>query len=366
MAENDDKERTEEPTPRRRQEARERGQVPLSHEIVGVALLFALVLAFALGGGDVAGGVGELIARGIRAIGERGPRELTLEEASAELFGVGLSGGKLILGLLLPVLVVGLLAAYGQIGFAVSSKALELNPERLDPVAGTKRVLGLRSGVRTLMGLLKLVFVSVAMVAVALTQIEEIVATGAMELGPALAVIGHVMLRCVAAGLAALLALALADLGYQRWQHERDLKMSKDEVRQELKQTEGDPHVKARIRRAQREMASRRMMQDVPKATVVVTNPTHYAVALRYEREEDAAKGRAPRVVAKGVDLVAQRIKEVAREAGVIVYEDAPLARTLHAKCEIGDAIPVELYQAVAGVLAYVYRAQGKRAFAGV
>lgn len=364
MAENDDKERTEAPTPRRRQEARERGQVALSHEIVGVSLLFTIVLALTLGGDGVAGGIGELIASTFRKLGEQGPREMTLEDAVTHVLGIGLAGGKLILGILLPIFAVGLFAAYSQVGFALSSKALEFNPEKLDPSSGLQRIFSLRSTVTTTMGLLKLTFISGAMTAAAYAHFEEVAATGSMELGPALAAIGHITLRCLSAGLVAMLVLALADLAYQRWQHEKDLKMSKDEIRQEMKQAEGDPHVKSRIRRAQRELASRRMMQDVPKATVVVTNPTHFAVALRYDREEDAAKGRAPRIVAKGVDQVAQRIKEVAREAGVIVYEDAPLARTLHAKCEIGDTVPVELYQAVAGVLAYVYRIQGERSFA--
>jgi len=129
-----------------------------------------------------------------------------------------------------------------------------------------------------------------------------------------------------------------------------------------MKNSEGDPHLKARVRRVQREMASRRMMADVPKATVVVTNPTHYAVALRYDRDEETGAGRgAPVVVAKGVDHVAERIKEIAREAEVLCYEDVPLARALHAQCEIGDEIPVDLFQAVATVLAYVYRVQGEQ-----
>jgi flagellar biosynthetic protein FlhB len=135
--------------------------------------------------------------------------------------------------------------------------------------------------------------------------------------------------------------------------------MSKQEVRDEMKSTEGDPHLKGRIRRVQRELAARRMMADVPTATVVVTNPTHYAVALRYEDEERSQRS-APRVVAKGVDHLAQRIKELARESGVPLYEDVPLARALHAQCELGDQVPVDLYEAVAGVLAYVYRVQGE------
>jgi flagellar biosynthetic protein FlhB len=160
--------------------------------------------------------------------------------------------------------------------------------------------------------------------------------------------------------------IALGDFVYQRWQHENELKMTKHEIKDELKRAEGDPHVKARVRQIQRELARRRMMSEVPKATVVITNPTHYAVALRYDRDASPARGtnvsarRAPYVVAKGADLVAERIKQVAREADVTCYEDVALARALHAGVEIGQEIPEELYQAVASVLAYVYRVQRK------
>ena len=150
--------------------------------------------------------------------------------------------------------------------------------------------------------------------------------------------------------------LGLIDLAFQRWQLERDLRMSRQEIKEENRITEGDPHVKARVRQLQREMATSRMMADVPKATVVVTNPTHFSVALLYDR---AAEGRAPRVVAKGVDFVAQRIRSVAGEAGVLCYEDPALARALHAQADIGQEIPEDLYAAVAEVLAYVYRLQG-------
>ena len=164
----------------------------------------------------------------------------------------------------------------------------------------------------------------------------------------------------VTAGAAVLtvVALAVIDLVYQRFQHKQDMRMTRKEVRDEQKNTDGDPQVKARIRRVQREMASRRMMQDVPDATVVITNPEHYAVALQYSE----GGGSAPRVVAKGVDEVAQRIKAVAREHGVFLFENPPLARALHRQAEIGDPIPEGLYQAVANVLAYVFRVQGRAA----
>jgi flagellar biosynthetic protein FlhB len=193
---------------------------------------------------------------------------------------------------------------------------------------------------------------------VALAHLGELSAMPGTDLGTALAMGANILVRCLIAGVLAMLSLALVDLVFQRLQHTKELRMTKKEVKDELKSTDGDPHVKSRIRQIQRELASRRMMADVPKATVVVTNPTHFAVALHYDRIGE--NGGAPYVVAKGVDLVAQRIKEVAREAGVIVYEDRPLARALHASTEIGDVIPAELFQAVASVLAYVYRIQGE------
>ncbi len=336
----------------------------MSHEIVGATLILGLVMTLAVGGGGLARGVAALIAKSTELVHDQGTHEWSIEDASAIVRSIGLEGGKLLLCILVPLFALGLLAAYSQVGFAITPNALGFKPERLDPIAGFGRLFSLKGGVRTLMALLKIGLITTAMGAAAWSQVGSVTKLSSLELGPALAGIGYITIRCVGAGLAVITALSIADYAYQRWQHERDLRMSKQEIRQEMKQSEGDPHVKARIRRLQRELASRRMMQDVPKATVVVTNPTHYAVALSYEREDDSKKGRAPRVVAKGVDHVAQRIKEVAREAGVVVYEDAPLARSIHAQCEIGDQIPVELYQAVAGVLAYVYKLQGRKAAA--
>jgi flagellar biosynthetic protein FlhB len=192
--------------------------------------------------------------------------------------------------------------------------------------------------------------------AVAWRELPRIAALSGADTGPLLAGLARVGVRCAAAALVAIALLAVLDYLFQRFQHERDLRMSKKELRDELKNTEGDPQLKARIRQVQRELARSRMMAEVPKATVVVTNPTHYAVALRYDRDADHAGGRAPRVVAKGIDHVAARIRELAREAGIPCYEDPPLARALHARVELGQEIPESFYQAVAGVLAYVYR----------
>ena len=356
-AERDQK--TEEATPRRREEAREKGQVPLSSELVAATMLAGWMLALAFQGERLAGAVGGLLASSLQALGSLGTAELGQSQLVELLTTKGrVVGGALAL-LFLPLMSVGVLVGYGQIGFRVTPKALAFDPSRLDPFKGFGRMLSARSAVRTGLAVLKILLIGGVMAAIAWLQLGDITTLGGGELGPVLAGIGYVAARCAAGAIGVVLLLAVLDLAFQRFQHGRDLRMSKQEVRDELKSTEGDPHLKGRIRRVQRELASRRMMADVPDATVVVTNPTHYAVALRYEdRERDERS--APRIVAKGVDRVAERIKDVAREAGVPCYEDVPLARALHAQCEIGDQVPVELYEAVAGVLAYVYRVQGR------
>jgi flagellar biosynthetic protein FlhB len=358
----DDDSKTEEATPRRRQEARDKGQVALSSELISGLVLLGWLGAFALGGAEWIASMGRLLRAFITAVADFATTDLTLEAAAALIVGSAEQLAWPTLTLIVPLFGLTLFVGYVQIGWALSPKALELDPMKLSPLRGWSKLFSLRGLVRSGASLLKLLALCAAVGWTAWLQLDAIVATGSMEFRPALAALGYVVLRCAAAALGAVLVLGVLDLFFQRRQYEQDLRMTKQEVKEEARMSEGDPQVKARIRRVQREMATRRMMQDVPKATVVITNPTHYAVALTYDRHAAPEKRGAPRVVAKGVDLVAQRIKEVAREAGVVVYENAPLARTLHARCEIGDDVPVELYQAVAEVLAYVYGIREERA----
>jgi len=363
MAENVEKDQqTEEATPRRRQEARERGQVPLSTEFLAAVLLAGWASMFAATGGRMAESIGRSVSSGIEALTTVGTGDLDVAEATRILAEAG-RGASASLGIFLgPLLLLGVLVGYGQVGFRVTPQAIAFDPAKINPIKGLERLFSLRSVVRTALAFAKIALIGLVMTIVAWLQLGDIANLAGSEVGPVLRAIGHVVLSCAAAAVVTVLVLGLIDLGYQRFQHERDLRMSKQEVRDDMKNSEGDPHLKARVRRVQREMASRRMMADVPKATVVVTNPTHYAVALRYDRDEETGAGRgAPVVVAKGVDHVAERIKEIAREAEVLCYEDVPLARALHAQCEIGDEIPVDLFQAVATVLAYVYRVQGEQ-----
>lgn len=360
MVDDSDDDKTEFATAHKRNEAREQGQTALSSELVVALLLCGWAATLAFSGGKLGTALGGTLRGTLERLGELGTQELSIPSAAALLNSLARPAGAAFLGLLAPLFVLGLLAGYGQVGFRLTPKAIEADAAKLNPVKGLERLFSTRSLVRTLMALSKLALIATCMIGAAWTQLDRIVLLSGAELGPALAGLGHIALRCVAAALLAILVLAAADAAYQRWQHERDLRMSRKEIQEEHKSLEGDPHIKSRIRRVQMELAARRMMSEVPKATVVVTNPTHYAVALRYERRaQGGGPAGAPRVVAKGADAVAQRIKEIAREAGVICFEDVPLARALHARCRLGDEVPLDLYQAVAEVLAYVYRVQG-------
>ncbi|MBL8861959.1 MAG: EscU/YscU/HrcU family type III secretion system export apparatus switch protein [Planctomycetes bacterium] len=357
MAEHDDQEKTEEATPKKREEARDKGQVAMSTDLVASLSLGAAAGVLALGGGALAERCGELVVDATRNVSALGPAEVDAQ-GWAGLVAASLQSMALPAALVVgPLLGVGALAGYAQAGFHLAPKAMEWELSRLSPAKGWKKIFGARGVARTLASALKITLVGTAAGWAASTAVDDLPILVDAPLGTVLSGLGSVLARVAAAAIGAFALLAFFDIFYQRWQHDRDLRMSREEVRQEHKNSEGDPHLKARIREVQRRLARQRMMADVPKATVVITNPTHVAVALRWDAEQEgtARRANAPVVVAKGVDLVAQRIKEVAREAGVPLREDVPLARALHARCEIGDEIPAALYQAVAAVLAQVW-----------
>ena len=358
MAEFEDKDqKTEEATPRRRREARDRGQVALSNELVAAVGLLAGMAAFALGGGPLLRSVGDLVVNTVAALPSIGSTELTPASSAALVEASLLSVAVPLVLVMAPALFLTALAGYGQVGFQMAAKAIEPDPSKIDPIKGFGRVFSLRGVVRTALAAVKVMAVVVTVAVIAWAHVDGIVALGKSELGPLLVGVAHVALRCTGGAVCVILFLSLFDLAFQRFQHERDLRMSKKEVKEDHRLTEGDPHVKARVRQLQREMATQRMMEEVPKSTVVVTNPTHYAVALRYDYDEAGQPLQdAPVVVAKGVDHIAQRIKAIAAQAGVRCWEDVPLARALHAQVEVGQEIPEELYTAVAAVLGQVLR----------
>ncbi|MEM6674506.1 MAG: flagellar biosynthesis protein FlhB [Planctomycetota bacterium] len=354
MADEDKSSKTEAATPRRLEEARSEGQVAVSTEFIAAVMLAATGGAFLAFGDRVAAASGDLIQGATIRASRFAMDELAIGDISALLDRSFLDVLVPFAILVAPVLAVGLLVGYGQVGFRIAPKAIAPKPQKLDPIAGFKKILGPRGAMRTLLGVLRIGLIGVAVAVVAWLELPGLAAVAGTSAQQSAVAIGHLFVRATAAGILVVVVLAVVDLVYQRLQFARDMRMSKKELRDEHKNTEGDPQVRARIRQIQRELATSRMMDDVPDATVVVTNPTHYAVALRYD---DGADG-APRVVAKGLDEVALRIRSIASENAVHVVEEPPLARSLHAACNVGDAVPEELFEAVAKVLAYVYRLQ--------
>ena len=347
-------ERTEAATPKRRQEARREGQVGKSIDVtVAAGLLGGLVILQVTGGGFVPSLMG--IFR--QSVAIAGQRELTAAQLQPFGWSVATQTFALLAPLMLGVLTITLIAGVGQVGLLFSSKALTPQFSRLNPAAGLQRLVSPRGLVELAKAVVKVILIGAVGYSVLAANHAQIVAMIALPPAAAVSAIAgigaEVALKC---GLA-YLVLAAFDYFYQRFEFEKSIRMSKDEIKQELKQQEGNPEIKARVKRIQREMATSRMMAKVPKAAVVVTNPTHYAVALAYDSIADAA----PRVVAKGVDLIAQQIKRVAAEHEVPCVENVALARTLYATVDLDQEIPSELYQAVAEVLAYIYRQRGQR-----
>lgn len=353
MAEDKDQ-RTEEPTAKRLEEAARKGQVAYSQELSqSVLLLCGLGLLAGAGGGLLAA----LQATLREGIGRPPRGDLNVQGAETYLLHLAVRLAPALLPILGGLLLASIVIGYSQVGFQIRSEAIAFDPQRIHPANGWKRLFSARSAVQLTSSLVKLsvilaiVYASSDGVFERLQPLSRVPVRAAA--GQATSIAFGLLLRV---GLATLL-VGGCDFLYQRWQHQRDLRMTKEEVKDETKQQQGDPAIKARIRRAQRLAAQRRMLADVPKAAVVITNPTHYAVALRYRRPGGLEPAdEAPVVVAKGQDLMAKRIRETAVASNVPIVENPPLARSLYSSTEIGSWIPTELYKAVAEVLSFVYR----------
>ncbi len=257
---------------------------------------------------------------------------------------------------LLSAFIVGLAITIKQVGFYITIKPLIPDLSRMNPVTGLKKIVSLRSLVEVLKGIVKASVVLWVLLISLQKDIPEIAGCLKLEFNPAVFLIADKIFWLAIKLAVVLLIIGLIDYAYQRWEFERSIRMSKQEIKEEFKQIEGDPQIKRKIRQKQRELAMRRMMAEVPKADVVITNPTTIAIAIRY----DAEIMSAPIVVAKGKGFIAQRIKEIAQEHEVPIIEDRPLAWALYDTTEIGQEIPPELYRAVAEILAFVYRTRGK------
>lgn len=349
MAEESDLERTEPPSARRLEKARAEGRVPQSRELTAF-----LVLAAATGGFWVLGG---WFTQQAGAIVKRG---LSFERSAA--FGrdamtnsfASLSWEAMLL--MAPIFLLTALAAiatpFAMGGWNFTAEAMSPNFSRMDPIKGVKRLFSVHSVGELVKAILKALLIAGVIYWVIQHQQGQLFALILQSVEPALASFGHMVVFAMIGLVAGLALIAALDVPFQLWRYYAGLRMTKEELRQEMKEMEGDPHMKARIRSQQREMARKRMMAEVPKADVVVTNPTHFAVALKYDRDRMGA----PQVVAKGMSLVAQKIRELAVTNGVPVVEAPPLARALYRHTEIGEQVPAALYTAVAEILAYVYQ----------
>lgn len=343
-------EKTEQPTPRKKEEARRRGQVAVSRELDSAFGLLAALAAFRFAGPRLWSGLQEQMRHSFADL-DRDPLNAPLSAGlGREVVWETL---QLLLPLLLVIAAVGVIGGVAQTGGVIARSAVRPQPKRLNPLQGARRIFASKQAAMQLAkSLLKFVVIGGVAWWSLQSRWEEIRLLGlAMPLGPSLALVADIAFDLSLKVVIALIALGVADLLFQRFDLRSQLRMTRQEVRDEMRQSEGDPQVKAAMARHRRSFLAR-VMQEVPRADVVLTNPTHYAVALKY----DPATASAPVVLAKGRDLVALRIREVALEHGVPVIQNPPLTRAIHRAVPIGGAIPPDLYEAVAEVLAFVYR----------
>jgi len=348
MAEND-QERTEEATSRRREEAREKGQVARSQEIISVGILAACLIYFYFGASGLLKKVMSLMTHGFQTAGQF---NLTPDSFTSLFSDYVFKGFIILFPLMLTVLVAGILGNVLQIGIMFSSESVMPKLEKIDPVKGFQRLFSVRSIVELIKGIFKVCVVSIVAYVIIKAEVTNmLLPLMEQSVWEIMTYFGRVCFKIILSTTIVLVGLAILDYIYQRWEYEKSLRMTKQEIKDEYKNTEGDPLIKSRIRRMQREVAQKRMMAKVPKADVIITNPTHLAVAIQYNPEKMAA----PKVVAKGANIIAEKIREIAGENDIPIVENKPLAQVLYKTVAIDRSIPEDLYRAVAEILAFVY-----------
>jgi len=354
MAEDSGQEKTEEPTSRRKQQAREKGQVPTSRELNTMVMMMAAAGAVALLGPGIVKGIKELTVLNFTV-----SREQIFDVSSMHLlFENSLVHAVMTIA---PFFLVMLLAAFvgpfmiGGLNF--SGKALAFKWDKLDPIKGLGRVFAIKGLVELIKALVKFLIIGSVAVLFLYQQFDNYLNLGYESVSIALPHATHLLIWAFVTIASSLILIALVDVPFQIWDYNKQLKMTFQEVKDENKDTEGNPEVRGRVRRAQRDIAQRRMMQDVPEADVIITNPEHYSVALKYDPKTMAA----PVVVAKGVDIIAMQIRRIANEHNVPILEAPPLARSLFHTTELNAAIPAGLYLAVAQVLAYIFQLRNSK-----
>ncbi|WP_456488782.1 flagellar biosynthesis protein FlhB [Caminibacter pacificus] len=347
----DDMEKTEEPTPKKLEDARKEGNIAKSMEMSAfvVLLVASVVIIFYIK--YVTYYMEDFYRYFISFVG--------LEITKSVVFNFILKATQYIFIVLAPVFIAlilaGIIGNVGQFGFLFTTKPLIPKFEKINPVKGLKRLFSAKTVVEGIKMILKSIIAFLVGFWLFFDFIHDMPRVESMEFFEQIKWFSDKAVILIFSMLGVFFVFAVLDFAYQKYSYKKSMRMSKQEIKDEYKQTEGNPEVKAKIRQIQREMAKKRMMSEVPKADVVITNPTHYAVAIRYDKTKD----EAPRVIAKGVDNLALKIKEIAREHDVMIVENPPLARELYKSVDVDEIIPPKLYKAVAEVLAYVYRAKG-------
>ena len=349
MADEQTQDRTEQATPKRREDARKKGDVPRSRELTMTSVMLSGAASLLLFSGALGHKLVEAFSAGFQI-----ERAMLFDTDYLVQAFAGIAR-QTFLGLapLAVILVTAVFLSAASIGgWSFSFDAVGFKFERMSPAKGLKRIFSANSLNELLKAMAKFSIVAIVAIGWLWWSVDELLGLGRQPVGPAISralELCGISLLVVSSGL---ILIAAADVPFQLWQYQKKLRMTRQQVRDELKETEGRPEVKSRIRALQQQMATRRMMEELPTADVVITNPTHFAVALKY----DDATMAAPRVIAKGKDLIANRIREIAAEHGVPLFSAPPLARALFRSTDIGDEIPTKLYTAVAQILAYIYR----------
>jgi len=348
-------EKTEKATPKKIKEAREKGQVLQSKEVNS---------AFVLLGGFV--GLNVLSTYLINSIqsftmyiyGEYLNVDylFSIQNMNKMIITVFFNFFKMALPIGGICLIIGVISSYMQVGFLFTTKTLNMKLSKLNPLEGFKRLFSMKALVELIKSIIKILLISYVVYGYIIKEVNNIFGTIMMDIPKIVGTLKTITMSMSMRASITLLIIAVADYYYQKYDYDKNLMMSKQEIKEEFKQMEGNPQIKSKIREKQRQIAMRRMMQDVPKADVIITNPTHYAIALQY----DPNLSQAPIVLAKGQDLIAQQIKKIATENQLPIVENKVLARTLYETVEIGSVIPPELYQMVAEILAYVYQISNK------
>ncbi len=354
MAEQGFQEKTEKATHKRRQEARKKGQVANSHEVVSVLILLATVGMFFFAGTWMMFRLIEVMQGSFR---ELGSLNIDTVETGRHFFAdVLLKIFYLLFPLFITIFIVGIAGNFAQVGIVISTKPLVPDFSKLSPAKGIKRLISIRSSVELGKSLAKLSIVASIGYLSIKSEFPKIPFLMKLDVIEIVSFTGSVALKLCLNICLALILIAIVDYAFQRYQLEKDLKMTKQEIKEEGKQTEGDPNVKQRIKAVQMEMVRLRMINTIPEATVVITNPTHFAVVLKF----DFNRMPAPMVIYKGAGVIAGQIKKLAKVHDIPIVENKHLAQLLYKTLKIGEYIPVELYQAVAEILASIYKLKGK------